>query len=180
MGEKREDVQLVEALRRQQQQSWRTGERVTVECFVQRHPALQADVDGTLELIYNEILLRQRLGDKPSLAEYQQRFPPLASRLELLFEVHSALDEDSWPGAVSPTLTNSGRSATGTAVDLPVVPGYEIVRELGRGGAGVVYEARQKSLNRSVALKMLLAGSCAGIEERARFRTEAEATGRLH
>src|SRR5207244_5527139 len=84
VGEKREDVQLVEALRRQQKQSWRTGERVTVECFVQRHPALQADVDGTLELIYNEILLRQRLGGKPCLAEYQQRCASLACRRELL------------------------------------------------------------------------------------------------
>ena len=44
---------------------------------------------------------------------------------------------------------------------------------------GVVFRARHMRLNRIVALKMLLAGRCAGTEERARFRTEAEASGRL-
>jgi len=56
---------------------------------------------------------------------------------------------------------------------LPVLPGYEIARELGRGGMGVVYAARHQALKRAVALKVIRDGAFAGKEEVARFRAEA-------
>ena len=61
----------------------------------------------------------------------------------------------------------------------PRVKGYDIVGELGRGGMGVVYKAKQRGLNRLVAIKMVLAGEHAGQDALARFKTEAEAVASI-
>ena len=142
-----------------------------------------------------ERLLDHRLVDT-ELDEMEQHVEGCATCQQTLEELTDARGWDLEPGGTAASLSPTpspvwwsirwvsrparrpGRMSR-TARVVPTVPGYEITGELGRGGMGVVYQARHVRLNRPCALKMILAGAHASPEDVARFVTEAEAIARL-
>jgi tetratricopeptide (TPR) repeat protein len=172
---------LVEDARAELCACWRRGELVQAELILHRYPTLEADPDAALQVIYQEILLREERGELPQFEEYEARFPHLAAQLRPLFVVHRVLEarSRSWQSTPAPAGQDSVSESSGPACETPVVPGYEILGQLGRGGMGVVYRARQLHLNREVALKMIAAGAYADPAARDRFRAEAQAQAHL-
>jgi TOMM system kinase/cyclase fusion protein len=141
-----------------QQSRWRGGERVLVEAYLAQQPPLGADMEAVLELILHEVLLRRERGEAPVLAEYQQRFPQLATALEIQFEVENVLGSASQALTGSPPTTVRDFRASPAPGDGEALPErlgrYQITGRLGAGGMGVVCRAHDSQLRRDVAIKV--------------------------
>jgi eukaryotic-like serine/threonine-protein kinase len=122
-------------------------------------------------------LARLQAGEKPDRETLVREHPELASALDCLEALEMLAPPAEDVGQVG------NLPETGQIDNLPHLPRdfgpYELIRELGRGGMGVVYEARQKGLERSVAIKMILASHLASPELVRRFQAEAKAAARL-
>ena len=173
LGEAPSLVSLLE----DQRQRWQQGDHVLVETYLQRHPTLAGT--AVLELIANERLLRQEAGQTPCVDEFLQRFPQWAAEVKNRFDGEQTIGPETVDeSALTPKWDGTVDYGSASA---PQIPDFEIVEVLGKGGMGVVYKARQLSLKRLVAIKMIHAGIRAAQPEiLQRFQQEAEAVARLH
>jgi tetratricopeptide (TPR) repeat protein/predicted Ser/Thr protein kinase len=157
--------------RADQSDRWRSGHAVPAEQYFAKIPELLANREEALILICGEIRLHRERGEPPSLEDYQRRFPQFTAELALQFDVNQILDDEPTTGA-------DDEPQAPAVYDVPELPGYEFLERIGSGAAGVVFRARQLSLGRDVAIKVVPL-SAADPKHVARQTQEAEILARL-
>jgi serine/threonine protein kinase len=135
-----------------------------------------------LNEVIADFLQAVECGQTPDRQELRARHPDLAGELTAFFADHDRMHQLAHPlrPAEAPTLgLENGPAPKEPLGTVRYFGDYELLEEIARGGMGIVYKARQISLNRIVALKMIIAGQLASPADVQRFHTEAEAAANL-
>jgi len=145
---------------------------------IMRNEDLDTPCDEQLASLLAELTDRAQHGHEVDIERVCREHPEFAEELRSLWG--TVLVADAVGGSDRPENETAGTESPKAAFELPHSFGdYELLEEIGRGGMGIVYRARQVSLNREVAVKMILRGPLASPADRDRFNAEAEAAARL-
>jgi WD40 repeat protein/serine/threonine protein kinase len=125
--------------------------------------------------IADEFVEALRQGQRPTVEEFARRYPAHAGDLREILPALALMEQ-----AKSANDTPARPHPAPAAAPLRQLGDYEILREIGRGGMGVVYEAQQLSLGRHVAIKVLPPHALPDPRQLGRFRREARSAARLH
>ena len=140
--------------------------------------------DARLAHLLEDLLTRSSKGERIDIARVAEEHPELAVDLRILWGtanlVNAVGDQALRDSVGNPLFEADDTGPSLSALELPCRFGdYELLEEIGRGGMGVVFRARQVTLDRVVAIKMLLRGSLASGEDVDRFRREAQAVAQM-
>jgi serine/threonine protein kinase/formylglycine-generating enzyme required for sulfatase activity/tetratricopeptide (TPR) repeat protein len=137
-------------------------------------PGQESERFALIDELAEEFAARIRRGERPTLEEYTNRHPELADDIRELLPALAEVEEAKAQLGAAPVC------APVSTLPLHQIGDYRIIREVGKGGMGIVYEAEQVSLARRVALKLLPNKMLLDRKAKQRFEREAKAAAKLH